>query len=703
MLKKKTYLIPNIENETQAKQLETMLTEITGVSTVKIDLNRQKITVVYETLVIPAEIIDSQMKQYGLTDIKDENKKQNERKTIRLVLVLVAWILFMLIHWMYVGNPGMSPIISLIYLIFVLFVHVYLAMPLHKAFFKSLRENRYSLDSHLTIGLFFLFVQNVYNILIGANSLYVAYSLGIVSLYNIIQHMMGKPAFSKVDAIDFLAKRIPAFVSVERKGKQMSVPSSEMAVGDCIEVATGDFFPADGEIVKGETTANHNIITGINEEFSLQVGDSVFQGVRNLTGDVTIRVVTAGNNTKLKNILEILEQIKTESHRKQNTVDTIVVFYAMIYSFVSVFMFVFMCIFDEPLNALFYTGMAITGFCTPALMIVPLVIHLVGRRIYNAGALRLMNLDQIEELADVSAVVFDTKGVLTKGTHEVVRVYSLGSYTENQILSLACSVLPDEIDDPDFSAVLNEKQNRKIENDWNEFSNVLLGTIEFMEEQGVFVQDAMGIAQKHEKNGQVALAVALDNQIVGIIIIGDALRPEAQQVTATLNNMSLRPYVISTEPEKVVKNITNKLSVGHVILCKDVAEKCDRILQIRRLGSVVATAVFSEREMPIVGISNVGLYFSNEMNPGELPGDVLCASGKLTQLPFAIETARRVRKNVELAIQIIVILSVLLLIAAFFGLPLTQTVLFVFGLVQVFFVSALAIVLMHKNKKEERI
>ena len=224
-----------------------------------------------------------------------------------------------------------------------------------------------------------------------------------------------------------------------------------------------------------------------------------------------------------------------------------------------------------------------------------------------------------------------------------------------------------------------------------------------MEEHGVFVQDAMGIAQKHEKNGQVALAVALDNQIVGIIIIGDALRPEAQQVTATLNNMSLRPYVISTEPEKVVKNITNKLSVGHVILCNDVAEKCDRILQIRRLGSVVATAVFSEREMPIVGVSNVGLYFSNEMNPGELPGDVLCASGKLTQLPFAIETARRVRKNVELAIQIIVILSVLLLIAAFFGLPLTQTVLFVFGLVQVFFVSALAIVLMHKNKKEERI
>ena len=62
MLKKKTYLIPNIENETQAKQLETMLTEITGVSTVKIDLNRQKITVVFETLVIPAEIIDSQIK-----------------------------------------------------------------------------------------------------------------------------------------------------------------------------------------------------------------------------------------------------------------------------------------------------------------------------------------------------------------------------------------------------------------------------------------------------------------------------------------------------------------------------------------------------------------------------------------------------------------------------------------------------------------
>jgi P-type E1-E2 ATPase len=68
------------------------------------------------------------------------------------------------------------------------------------------------------------------------------------------------------------------------------VPVDELLPGDRVRVLPGERFPADGEVLLGESQADESMLTGESMPVAKQPGDAVTGGAINGDGSVEVRV-----------------------------------------------------------------------------------------------------------------------------------------------------------------------------------------------------------------------------------------------------------------------------------------------------------------------------------------------------------------------------------------------------------------------------
>ena len=64
------------------------------------------------------------------------------------------------------------------------------------------------------------------------------------------------------DAIRALIELTPKFATVERNGKEVKIPTSEIIVGDVFTVRPGESIPVDGRVISGGGTVDESALTG---------------------------------------------------------------------------------------------------------------------------------------------------------------------------------------------------------------------------------------------------------------------------------------------------------------------------------------------------------------------------------------------------------------------------------------------------------
>ena len=137
---------------------------------------------------------------------------------------------------------------------------------------------------------------------------------GIIAFFMIISSLIEtRTALGARASIESLLRLTPETAQRMRPdGTEESVEAKNLAPGDAIRIRPGDNIPADGEVIKGESTVNEANITGESLPLDKKAGDEVFSGTNNLTGALDVRVTKAGSDTTLGRVQGlILEAEKT--------------------------------------------------------------------------------------------------------------------------------------------------------------------------------------------------------------------------------------------------------------------------------------------------------------------------------------------------------------------------------------------------------
>ena len=91
-------------------------------------------------------------------------------------------------------------------------------------------------------------------------------------------------------------------VRVYRNGKLITVKSSDIVVGDIINVGSGDKLPADGHIISGNLSTDESFLSGETKEVIKKVGSKVYGSSVIYKGSANIKIDSVGINTYIGKI-----------------------------------------------------------------------------------------------------------------------------------------------------------------------------------------------------------------------------------------------------------------------------------------------------------------------------------------------------------------------------------------------------------------
>ena len=88
-----------------------------------------------------------------------------------------------------------------------------------------------------------------------------------------------------------------------------------------------------------------------------------------------------------------------------------------------------------------------------------------------------------------------------------------------------------------------------------EREQVLVGNPTFLQARGIALDALAGRTRELEEKGRTVIAVARNGRALGILALGDRLRPDAAKAVAALRAAGIRPVLLTGDNERAARRI----------------------------------------------------------------------------------------------------------------------------------------------------
>ena len=258
---------------------------------------------------------------------------------------------------------------------------------------------------------------------------------------------------------------------------------------------------------------------------------------------------------------------------------------------------------------LIFTSPAELGLATPLVMIAAIA------RAARAGILVKGGI-HLEALAKADAIAFDKTGTLTIGKPEVRRIEVLdSSVTEDELLRLAAAA-ERRSSHPLAEAVVATARSRKLAVPEPSAFEVVRGrgVRATVEERPVVVGNAAFLTESRlelppgvELEG-TAMFVASGGKVLGVLHLGDVVRPEARATIERLKETGVKRVVMLTgDNAAIAKRVAAEMGIDEVYADLLPEQKVDVVKRLQAEGLRVAMVGDGVNDAPALAAANVGI------------------------------------------------------------------------------------------------
>ncbi len=460
-------------------------------------------------------------------------------------------------------------------------------------------------------------------------------------------------------SLEALARLSPGTASVLRPdGHEDAVEGRDLKPGDVIRVRPGENILADGAIIKGRSSINEANITGESLPADKAESDTVYAGTSNLTGVLDIRVDKAGSDTTLGKVRELI--VKAQSSRLP--------FVRMIDSYMKYYMPVVLMIAATVLFFNRYEPDGVDRVVAILVVACPIALILatpaaVVAALSAAARLGVLfkDVNDVEAMANTTAVVFDKTGTLTTGILEVNRLApeagvdtqtlldaaAIAESGSNHPVALAVRKLAAKVNlQPRTPDELHEEPGRGVRATFGS-DQFIVGNIHWMNDNGVEQADFSGLAEA-DASGMSLLYVVKNGSALGWIGLSDQPRPAASDCITALARSGIRHIaMVSGDRELVVRTMAEKLEIRQ---CRGECNPEDKVHYIENLiadGHRVAFIGDGVNDGPALAASHIGIAMGAAGSDVALESaTVALMNSELNRLPFLLKLSRRMRWTV---------------------------------------------------------
>lgn len=437
-------------------------------------------------------------------------------------------------------------------------------------------------------------------------------------------------------ALEQLAKLLPSDAhKIMPDGSMKDVPLSALHEGDKVLVKPGEKIPADGLIIKGETSVNEAMLTGESKPVLKEEGASVIGGSVNGENSITVQIQKTGEDSFLSQVIKLVREAQASKSRAQDIANR-AAFWLTVIAIVagSLTFFVWFAFTNQTLSfALERTVSVMVITCPHALgLAVPLVVA-VSTSIAASHGLLIRNRTAFEAARNIDVIVFDKTGTLTKGEFGVTDVILLDkeALSEDDLLRYAASV-ESHSEHPIAKGIVSSSKGmwevekfRAIRGKGAEGivkgKDVKVVSPGYLREHKITIKDPK--IQTLRSQGKTVIFVMIDGKVRGIIALADIIRPESKQVISQLKKMGIHCMMFTGDHQEVANWVAEEVGLEETFAEVLPHEKSEKIKEIQQRGLTVAMTGDGVNDAPALAQSDIGIAIGAGTDVAIETGDII--------------------------------------------------------------------------------
>lgn len=449
-----------------------------------------------------------------------------------------------------------------------------------------------------------------------------------------------------------LLSRMPRSAARYSNGELQEVPLAELAEGDRILVRRGELVPVDGVVERGVAVLDESALTGEAIPVRRLPGSSVMSGSSNVGDAFDIHATSTAAGSTYAGILRLVEAAEAAKAPMVRLADR----YALLFLVVTLLIAgAAWALSTDPVR-----GLAVLVIATPCPLILAVPVAIISgvSRCAKKGVL-VKGGGALEQLAGVRTVLFDKTGTLTDGRARLLEIKSRDDIDSLELLRLAAS-LDQSSPHVVAQALVTAARERGLRLDTP--SNVreqpgsgvtgTVGTHEVVVGGWQFVKAhaaadatlARDVETWIRRDGTVAVVVAVDGKVAGVLLLADQVRPEAGSVLRQLRAACVKRIVLVTgDRTDLAESVAAFLGVDAIVSETKPQDKI-AVVEAEKPNGPVLMVGDGVNDAPALAAADVGVAMgARGAAAASEAADAVILVDRLDRLVSAVRIARRSR------------------------------------------------------------
>ena len=479
---------------------------------------------------------------------------------------------------------------------------------------------------------------------------------------------------------DTIAHRLTSSNGIEEVSSAVLIP------GDQVVVKAGQFIPGDGEIVNGIASIDESAITGESAPVIREAGgdrSGVTGGTLVVSDQIVIKITSGAGESFLDRMIALVEGAIRQLTPNEIALTLVLSAFSLI------FLIVVIPLWPMASNAeqymMSYLGLPeqlkSLGTDVPTLIallvcLIPTTIGALLAAIGIAGMDRALRANvlaksgkAVETAGDIDVVLLDKTGTITVGNRHATAFLPIGRYSVAEFgrLAFLASAADETPEGKTIVSMVKELQQPRQATmsvpDGSEFIPFTAQTrmsgvdlpdgpkirkgatdaiIDFVkEERGSVPAELDRIITRVATEGATPLVVAEGNQIAGVVVLEDVLKPAMRERFDRLRRMGLRTVMITGDNHLTAATIAKKAGIDDFLAQATPQAKLAYIRKEQAEGKLVAMMGDGTNDAPALAQADVALAMNAGTQAAKEAANMVDLDSDPTKLIEVVEIGKQ--------------------------------------------------------------
>ena len=524
--------------------------------------------------------------------------------------------------------------------------------PFHRTALRNLRHGSTTMDTLVSMGTGAAWAWSAVALLAVDDHVYFETAAVIVTLILLGRWFEARARRRSGDDIRALAG-LGASTALLEDGSTVAIEAIE--VGMRLVVRPGGKIPVDGVVVDGASNVDASMITGEPVPVPVGVGDEVIGATINGNGSITIEALRVGNETKLAQIMRLVDEAQASTAPVQRLADRVSAVFVPTALGIAAVTLIGWLVAGQPATEAFTAAVAVLIIACPCALglATPTAIMVGTGRGASLGVI-IKGGEVLEAPRQIDHVVVDKTGTITEGRMELVSVTAAPGTDRSEVLRRAASV-ESRSEHPVGEAIVAAAPDLEPVSGFENLPGlgvratvdgveVVVGRRQMFDE---VPEDLAAVMAEAEEAGGTAVMAGWNGRAHGVLVVADRIRPTSAEAVAAFRELGLEVTLLTGDNARTARTVAAAVGIHRVVAEVMPEDKDAEIQRLQAQGHVVAMVGDGINDAPALARAELGIAVGTGTDVAIETSDLTIVSGDLRAVADAIALSRRTLSTIK--------------------------------------------------------